>query len=208
MFGFFSKKREIEEIKEEVKNSFEHVKDDIDKTGQWITHLNNSDVSLNSRLNMVEEEVSSLKDEIEQFKEVISMFGEGMSKQPFKTNKGVFNKQIGVDDVQTSVETPVQTGNFYGLSNLSVTEKAIIWVLVNNNMKLSYEDLAAMLGKTKSTIRGQINSIKQKSEGLVKEYMEQNGKKRVYIPEEIKEKILKKSKVRVKTGKNKEKKWE
>ena len=72
---------------------------------------------------------------------------------------------------------------------------------VNNDLKLSYEDLAAMLGKTKSTIRGQINSIKQKSEGVIEEYTEKNGKKRVYIPEETKEKLLKKAKVRVQIDK-------
>jgi hypothetical protein len=42
-------------------------------------------------------------------------------------------------------------------------------------MKLSYEDLALMLGKEKSTIRGQINTIKQKSEGLIEEITEKNG---------------------------------
>ncbi|MCK5044063.1 hypothetical protein KAR52_03620 [Candidatus Pacearchaeota archaeon] len=64
-------------------------------------------------------------------------------------------------------------------------------------MKLSYDDLSAILGKERSTIRGQINVIKQKSESLIEELIEQNGKKRIYIPEEIKEKMLKKSKVRV-----------
>ena len=58
-----------------------------------------------------------------------------------------------------------------------------------------------MLGKERSTIRGQINSIKQKSENLIEEVIEKNGKKRVFIPEEMREKLLKKSKVRVKIGK-------
>ena len=64
-------------------------------------------------------------------------------------------------------------------------------------MRLSYDDLAAMLGKERSTIRGQINSIKQKSESLIEENIEKNGRKRVYIPENMKEKIIKKTKVRV-----------
>ena len=37
------------------------------------------------------------------------------------------------------------------------------------------------------------------------EVSEKNGKKRVYMPEEIKEKILKKAKVRVKNNKRDEK---
>ena len=73
-------------------------------------------------------------------------------------------------------------------------------------MKLSYDDIASMTGKEKSTIRGQINSIKQKSESLISEKIEQNGKKRVFISEEIKENILKKTKVRVKKNKEQTKK--
>jgi len=65
-------------------------------------------------------------------------------------------------------------------------------------MKLSYEDLALLLGKERSTIRGQVNTIKQKSEGLIEEMTEKNGKKRVYIPDVIKEKLSKYAKVRVK----------
>ena len=63
-------------------------------------------------------------------------------------------------------------------------------------MKLSYEDLAAMLGKRKTTVRGQINAIKQKNEGLIEEIVGENNKKRVYIPEKIKEMLLKTQKTR------------
>ena len=68
--------------------------------------------------------------------------------------------------------------------------------IMNNEMKLSYEDLAMLLGKERSTIRGQINAIKQKSEGLIEEIVEKNGKKRVFVPGEIKEKLAKYAKVR------------
>jgi hypothetical protein len=116
----------------------------------------------------------------------------------FKTPKRVFNKQTGVYPVQTAVQTAVQTPN---LSQFSVTERAIILVLLNSDMKLSYDDLAAMLQKERSTLRGQINTIKQKSEWLIEETIEKNGKKRVFIPEEIKEKFIKNQKVRVKKTK-------
>jgi len=53
------------------------------------------------------------------------------------------------------------------------------------------------LGKEKSTIRGQINAIRQKSEGLIHETNEKNNKKRLFIPEIMREKLLKKAKVRV-----------
>ncbi|MEK6829935.1 MAG: hypothetical protein AABY15_07485, partial [Nanoarchaeota archaeon] len=107
----------------------------------------------------------------------------------------VFNKQQGVYAVQTGVQTAVQTPK---LDQFSITERAILWVLLNTDMKLSYDDLASMLGKERSTIRGQISRIKQKSDALIEEITEQNGKKRVFIPENIKENMLKKTKVRVK----------
>ncbi len=42
-------------------------------------------------------------------------------------------------------------------------------------MRLSYEDLASLLGKEKSTIRSQINMIKQKEERIIEETVEKNG---------------------------------
>ena len=88
-------------------------------------------------------------------------------------------------------------------------ERALVYVLLNTDMKLSYDDLAAMMGKSRTTVRGQVNSIKQKSEGLVEEVMERNGKKRLFIPENIKEKMLKNVKVRVRNdGKKKNNKEE
>ena len=120
-------------------------------------------------------------------------------KQVFKTNRPLLDKQTAVYAVQTGVQTGVQTPN---LDQFSVTERAILWILLNAEMKLGYDDLSAILGKEKSTIRGQINTIKSKSEGLIEESIERNGKKRVYIPEEIKEKMLKKPKVRVGESKN------
>jgi len=142
--------------------------------------------------------LSSIRDDVEAIKNVLSIMNELKPKQLFKTNRPVLDKQTGVYAVQTGVQTGVQTPN---LEQFSITERAILWILLNSDMKLGYEDLSTILGKEKSTIRGQINTIKSKSEGLIEESIEKNGKKRVFIPEEIKEKMLKKQKVRVKETK-------
>ena len=102
------------------------------------------------------------------------------------------------------METAVQTPK---LEQFSLTERALLWILLNSDMKFSYEDLAAVLGKEKSTIRSQINGIKQKSE-IIEEVVEKNGKKRVYIPDNIKEIMLKKSKVKVENKRKRSKKEE
>jgi len=195
MFGFLRKKREIEKLKNDMHKSFDAVREDFVKVGQWITHIDGKNKNY-------EDEISSLKDLIYQLQEEMKELRNIVSVQnPWflsKQQQTAVDKQTGVEGVQTPVQTGVQTAI---LSNFTVMERAIVWALLNSELKLSYEDLAALLGKDKSTIRGQVNAIKQKSEGLIGEIREKNGKKRLYIPENKKEILLKSVKVRVKSGK-------
>ena len=119
-----------------------------------------------------------------------SIVGNG---EVFKQGPTVFNKQTVFKGVLNSVQTGVQTAF---LDKLSTTERAIIYILLNSDMKLSYADLAAMLGKRRATISGQINSIKQKSEGLIEEIVSENNKKRLFISEKVKTALLKTQKVK------------
>ncbi|MBS3084821.1 hypothetical protein J4411_02810 [Candidatus Pacearchaeota archaeon] len=205
MFWIFKSKNKIEEIRKETKIGFETVKKDILLIGNWIKHFDSEKKVHKKEIESLKEDLSSLKENLEEFKNIVSIatnlnINSHLNKS-FKTTKQLLDKQTGVSPVQTGVQTDVQTPN---LNNFSVTERAILFVLLNTDMKLSYEDLAAMLSKEKSTIRGQINTMKSKSENLIEEYIEKNGKKRVYIPEKMKEKLLKKPKVRLKDSKNKE----
>lgn len=203
MFWIFTNKKRVDKVREETRKGFESVKKDISSISDWIKHLDsekniqkNEIKELKAFLSTIKEEVSDIKNEIQ----VINAINPTQSyKQPFKTNSNMFDKQTAVQTIQTANQTAVQTPN---LSIFSITERAIIGVLLNTDMKLSYEDIAAMLGKGKSTIRGQINTIKAKSESLIEEKIEKNGKKRVYIPQKMKEKLLKKQKVRVKNHEN------
>ncbi len=195
MFWLFGGKKEVKEIKEETKKGFEDVKKDMDSVSGWIKHLESEKNLHKKEIEGLKEILSTVQEEVEGMKNILSIMNEMKTNKVFKTPKQVFNKQTGVYAVQTGVQTAVQTPN---LEQFSITERAILWILLNTDMKLSCDDLAAMLGKERSTIRGQINRIKQKSETLLDEVIEQNGKKRVFIPEDIKEKLLKKSKVRVK----------
>ena len=97
--------------------------------------------------------------------------------------------------VQTVVQTAVQTEE---LDKLTVMERAVVWALMNADMKLSYEDIATLLGKDQSTVRGQINSIKQKLPGVIHEVREHNNKKRIYIDEKMRKSVTKKAKLKVK----------
>lgn len=204
MFGWFKKKGEDEELKQlrqAVQTGFNRVKQDFSNTSEWIKHLEDSREKQDDEISDIYEELSSIRSEIESLKNIIDILG---NKKLFKQPQTVLAKQTAVGVVQTDVQTAVQStfmDNF--LDNLSITERAIVWVLLNSDMKLSYDDLAAMLGKERATIRGQVNSIKQKSEGLVEEQIGKNNKKRFYIPDRVKGILLKKAKVRVKRGKGK-----
>ena len=198
MFGWFSRKKEVEHLKEDTKSGFESVKKDMASVTGWIKRLDSEKNLQKKEMEELKEDLSSIKEETEGLKNIFSVLGNLKTNRVFKTPKQLSNKQTAVYAVQTGVQTAVQTPN---LDQFSITERAILWVLLNTDMKLSYADLAAMLGKELSTIRGQINAIKQKSDSLIEELIEKNGKKRVCIAENIKEKILKKSKVRVRKPK-------
>jgi len=198
--GWFWKnnsKKDVEELKNNFKEAFEKVKVDFEGVGEWINHLHDKTNTHQTDVSIIKSELTTIKEELEEMKELMSMSVPEVNERVFKTTNQPFSKQSTVLDVETAVATPVQTAKFKGISNLSVTERALVIIIANQELKLSYEDLAALTGKTKSTIRGQVNRIKQKSEGLIEEYVEMNGKKRVYMPENMKQKILKKAKVSV-----------
>lgn len=201
MFSWIFGKKDVESVKKETKQGFESVKKDINSIGEWIKHLNSEKDSQKEELREVKEILSSINEEIEGIKNIVSIMGEIKKPGLFEKNKQLFKQQTAVYAVQTAVQTGVQTPN---LGLFSLTERAIIWVLLNTDMKLSFEDIGSILGKEKATIRGQINHIKQKSE-VIEEIIEKNGKKRVFIPEDIKKIMLKKAKVRVDNKKKVEK---
>src|SRR3989344_679259 len=182
MFGWFSNKR-INELEKKTQSGFDSVKIDIGAVGKWIKHLDKLDKQLFDLVSTIKSEIAEINDENE-------------NKQLFK-KLPVLPKQVAVEDIQNSVQTAVQTDNLYGiLKKLSSNERLLVLTLMQSDMRLSYEDIALLLGKERSTVRGQINSIKQKMEGLIFEVAEKNGKKRVYISEELKRKMAKYAKVR------------
>ena len=201
MFWLFGKKK-VKLLEEETKNSFQQVKNDIEGVGKWIKHLDSKDKQVFEILGEIKRELATINEEVGGVKEAVSLVNLSVENKQLLKKTGVLHKQTDVYSVQEPVQTPVQTGNFYDiLQGLSSNERLIILTLINSELKLSYEDIARLLGKERSTIRGQINAIKRKSEGLIQEIAESNGKKRVYVSEEIKEKLEKYAKVRVRKEK-------
>jgi hypothetical protein len=198
LFGLFGQKRRIDKLKDEVQDSFNHVKKDFNKVGDWIKHLDGKQDKDHKDVEDIKGQLFSIQEDLLEMKDFISFFSPQNSGAMSKQTQTMSVKQPMKAPVQTPVQTAVQTDV---LEHLTVMERAIVWALLNSDMKLSYEDLAALLGKDKSTIRGQINSIKQKCEGLIEEAREANGKKRLFIPDKMREIVVKNVKVRVKKEK-------
>jgi hypothetical protein len=206
MLGWIFGKR-FKQIEEDTKKGFTSVKEDMDAVGRWIKHLDKRDKHLFETLESLRNEISTVKGDLADLRANAAGAVEAEENKQLFKKVAVLNKQTAVEAVEEPVQTPVQTGNFYGIfKNLSANERLVLFTLMNaeNGMKLSYEDLALLLGKERSTIRGQINAIKQKSEGLIEEITEKTGKKRVYVPDEIREKLAKYAKVRVRKGRKAE----
>jgi len=195
MFGWlFGNKKVVEEFKEEVRESFSSVKNDINSISDWINHLNKHHELGKGEREELKVRLASIESDIDGMKNMLAFMDGKYSKRLFKQHQRKIAKQTAGEGVQGGVQTAVQTAE---IASLSVMERAIVYMLLNSDMKLSYDDLATMTGKSRATVRGQINAIKRKSEGLIEEIIEKNGKKRVFIPEETKENLLKSVKVRV-----------
>ena len=144
------------------------------------------------------ESINIINKDIKEVKESLIFLGQAPSKQGNKQGPLSKNKQQTGEAVQKAVQTAVQTAN---LDKLTVMERVVVWALLNTDLRLSYDDIAALLGKDRSTVRGQINAIKQKIPSLIQEKKEPNGKKRLFINEENKKKLAKKAKIRIKVEK-------
>lgn len=206
MFWWLFGKKRVDKLETEIKKAFSDVKSDFDGVGKWVKHLHSKDKQHHGHVSDLKREIASIKHELEELKEHVHFAKFAHESKQLSKKTAVGDKQTAVQAVYNTVQTPVQTGNLYEiLQSFSSNERLLVYTLLNTSgeMKLSYEDLARLLGKERSTVRGQINSIKQKSDGLIQEIVEASGKKRVYISEEAKEKLSKYSKVR--SGKSKEK---
>lgn len=201
-FWIFKKRddttQDLKQIETSLKHSFSHIKQDMSEISVWINNIEKQHKHHKESLS----ETHSLIDDLHERINILEEAFESMRNNTQAVQTPVQNKQTRTDvrskQVFTPVQTPVQTDEL--TRSLTPMERAIVSVLLNTELRLTYDDLSIAIGRDKSTIRGQVNNIKQKNESLIKEVVESNGKKRFYISEEIKNKVFKqrnKLKIRV-----------
>lgn len=207
-FGIFRRGGDVEkkfsQLHDSLSESFSRIKNDMESVGDWVKHFDDTNSKQHNKIDEIDRRLLKIEEfflNVFEQGEFDEMFGQ-VSKQeqtavrpkqtvePSKQSFGQVSKQQ--NGVQTDLERE--------LYSLTPMERTVVWSLLNTDMLLSYEDLARILGKDISTVRGQINNIKRKMPQLVIEKSESNGKKRFYIEEEKKREILVKY-----IGKNKKK---
>lgn len=176
-------KKRFLKLEKEVEQAFHEVKKDFKKVASWIDFIE-EELEKNKE---IKQRVSNIEETIKKWEEKDSFIVGKIQTNINKHKQTRENKQEEGNPVQTAVQTAVQTEN---IKELTTNERMIIWTLLNSENKMSHEDLATILGKNKSTIRGQINTIKKKTPGILEEFLELSGKKRLYIPEKNRKEII------------------
>ena len=72
MFGFFKRKKEIKKLTEDVHDSFDHVKKDFNKVGQWITHLDDKSRENQKDILNIRDTVFHIQNDLDEIKDFIS----------------------------------------------------------------------------------------------------------------------------------------
>ena len=134
MLGLFRHKKGVEKLRTEVQDSFNHVKRDFNKVGEWIKHLDDKHVSHVDEITNIKDQLLTIHEDLMELKDFVSFFGPQISKGLSKQAQTGVIKQPLSGAVQTPVQTGVQTDI---LENLTVMERAIVWALLNSEMKLS-----------------------------------------------------------------------
>jgi len=188
VWWLFRKKRDDDvnekfvNLHESLHNSFSNIKRDMGGINRWLDHFKNKHENHDKKFDLLNQRINNIEEVIDGIQTAVQTGG--LSKQVQTDNCPNICLSMSKQDEE---DLPISKK----LKKLTLMERAVVWALLNTDLKLSYEDLRVALGKDKSTLRGQINNIKSKSEGLIEEYPENDGTKRFCISEKIKREILK-----------------
>lgn len=180
-FWIFGKKEEakkIDRLHNHVSESFSRVKDDINKIGVWIRHLDEHKNKHYNRLEEFEKRLLILED--------IIHFREKKEPGIERSSVQAFNR------IQSrSVQSFMNVQSLETLSEIiTPKEKKVIMCLLEAEMPLEYVDIAKKLGISIITTRRHINDIK-KSGFKIEEKMNVDTKRKIFfIKNEVKNAIL------------------
>src|SRR3989344_8091592 len=127
--------KDIRKLEDKTEKGFNSVKNDMDKVGKWLKHLDIKDKQLFEIVDEIKREIASIRDELESLREGVDLAVDvARNKQVFEKT-AVLDKQTAVYGVQEAVQTAVQTGNFYEiLQGLTGNERLVVLTLAGSDM--------------------------------------------------------------------------
>ena len=72
MLGLFGHKKRVDKLKDEVRDSFDHVKKDFNKVGKWIEHLDDKHLSHEGEISSIKDQLLTIHDDLIEIKDFIS----------------------------------------------------------------------------------------------------------------------------------------
>ena len=179
--------KKFSDLNDSLKNSFSNIKEDMFSLSSHVETLHGH-----------KKDHSELIEDLDSRLKTLEGFIEEVLTNPMLVQTDNLSKQTQTHVRPKRTSALVQTDILDSLKRLTPMERSLVWALLNTDLRLSYRDLARILGKDESTARGQVSNIKRKIDYLILEKSENNGQKRFYIEERIKNKIMKKYRVKTK----------
>ncbi len=156
VWWLFKKRDNLEQKFDNLHNSlhdsFSNIKRDVDTVNKWLGHFKNRHHEHDQKLELLSQRISTIEEFLEDIPDVwkgvqTAVQTGGVSKQlqtdSRPNNCPKLSKQLSKQyEEMTLIEK---------IRKLTIMERAVVWALVNTDLKLSYEDLGKALGKDKST---------------------------------------------------------
>jgi len=74
MWSLFGHKKRVEKLREDVQDSFNHVKQDFSKVGEWIKHLDDKHTSHEDELSQIKSQLLTIHEDLIEIKDFVSFF--------------------------------------------------------------------------------------------------------------------------------------
>ncbi len=188
-FGIESMRKELDALKQEfeqIREDFKELKLLVNKIQLDVKEAKVDGGSALSKSEALEVYLEELEAKLER---VIALAKHGIAaRRELESIKQSLSGKNKSKEHRSSVDEETTHSSFLP-SNLSRAERSIINVLLNADMPLGYDDIARALGKSESTVRDHISSIRRKSD--IVEVVESSDRRKLFrIPVALKNRIL------------------
>jgi len=183
-FWIFGKKDngEVKDLKENLKNSFSNIKNDILSVHRVLENFKNKHLNHEAKHDKHADRLSKIEEDIEKIFEILEN-----SNPRFDRRSIVHERSIAFNRPVQSFMNVQSLENFK--ENLTPAQKRVLQLLDSAETPLEYEDIAKELGISVITIRRHINDIKKMGFNIGEKVNINRSRKVFFLEKEIKKAI-------------------